>query len=110
MAVLTGRLLREIMECNSEWPACRRPTRRIAAANRGSNAGDDIASNTSSLADLTPLAAAEFIRLGAKINSDHDIACKTLPCVFARLGLVREFQCQADSIAGVLSSSVSLFG
>ena len=28
-----------------------------------------------------------IVRFSAKITSDHDIACKTLPYVFARLGL-----------------------
>ena len=59
----------------------------LHAANRGPNAGDDIACNTGIPAYLVSSGPCR-IRIGCNVRLDHDIACKSLPCVFARLGLL----------------------
>jgi hypothetical protein len=56
----------------------------LHATNRGSNAGDHIASNTTGRADLARLAAAELP--GSAPKPGQAIACKPLPYIFARLG------------------------
>ena len=59
------------------WPGV------LHATNRGANAGDDIACNTSDRGVRAGQCGPE----SSDTTPRHEIACKTLPCDFTRFGL-----------------------